>query len=302
MTAGGTQLPGLESHPLTLDDALAETAETMGQAITEHQPSRRFLLFSGGNDSLVVLDALAGHADEVVHVNTGIGIPETTEFARRVAGRYGLPYAELTPSVPYEWLVLNRWDGMPGPGAHRFTYTMLKERCIETLLREHRQFRGERFMLLTGARSAESRRRMGAAAVVRRKGGQVWVNPLLRWTNEQMAEYRQGQSLPVNEVSANLHMSGECLCGAMADQDESRGEREMIRFFYPGFDKRLTGMENECRSRGLPYAEWGVKRCDEKGPAGPMCSSCEGRQPSLFDESPVEIAGPSCATSPKEAA
>lgn len=287
------QLPGFETHSLTLDDALAQTAETMAEAIAEHQPSRRFLLFSGGNDSLVVLDALANQADEIVHINTGIGIAETTAFARHVAGRYDLPYTELTPPVPYEWLVLNRWDGMPGPGAHRFTYQRLKERCVEALLRDHRRFRGERFMLLTGVRNAESLRRMGYRDPVSRRGGQVWVNPLVRWTNEQMAEYRHGQSLPVNEVSANLHMSGECLCGAMADQDESRGEREMIRFFYPGFEKRLAELENECRSRGLPYTEWGVKRCAETSSAGPMCTSCEGRQPSLFDDVPIEIAEPS---------
>jgi 3'-phosphoadenosine 5'-phosphosulfate sulfotransferase (PAPS reductase)/FAD synthetase len=263
----------------TLDDALAQTAQTMAQVTAEHRPSRRFLLFSGGNDSLVVLDALAHHADEIVHVNTGIGIPETTDFVRRIARRYELPYTEMHPPDPYEWLVLNKWRGMPGPGAHRLTYQRLKERCIEALLREHRRYRGERFMLLTGIRNAESRRRLGYTNPVNRNGGQVWVNPLLRWTNAHMAEYRQGQSLPVNEVAANLHMSGECLCGAMADQDEKRSEREMIRFFYPGFDKRLAELESECRDRCLPYTEWGVKRRAETTPAGPLCTSCEGRQP-----------------------
>lgn len=292
-------LPGFEPPAYSVDDGLAEAREIVDRAVTNHQPSRRFLLFSGGNDSLVVLDALAPLADEVVHVNTGIGIPETTAFARRVARRYSLPFTELSPSTTtdaqgrpnrtYESLVLDaaKWNGLPGPGAHRFTYTMLKERSLEHLLRHHRTRRGERFMFLTGARRAESKRRMGGAVDVERRGGQVWVNPLLNWSHRNMAEYRQGQSLPTNEVSANLHMSGECLCGAMADQDHYREEREMIRFWYPGFESRLTRLENQCKAAGLRYCEWGVKRKGDDN-AGPMCQ-CAGMQPLPFDETPIVI-------------
>lgn len=287
-------LPGLGpvvQEPRALDELVAEAAEIVAAAKAEHQPTRTFVLFSGGNDSLVLLDAVATLADEVVHVNTGIGIPETTEFARRVGSSYRLPFTEMHPPIPYDELVLGRWDGLPGPGAHRFTYTMLKERCIEQLLRDNRSYRGERFLLLTGVRTAESKRRMGTAETVRRNGGQVWVNPLISWTNAEMLRYRQHHQLPVNEVSANLHMSGECLCGAMADQGDDRAERELIRFFYPEFDRRLTALEDRCSAEGKTYCEWGVKRPDARRRAdatggdalfdpddfSPLCASCEFR-------------------------
>jgi 3'-phosphoadenosine 5'-phosphosulfate sulfotransferase (PAPS reductase)/FAD synthetase len=273
----------LRLFEVSLEDALAQTREIMSAAKAKYQPSRTFLLFSGGNDSLVLLDALAGQYDEIVHINTGIGIPETTDFARRTAAGYRVPFTEMTPPDSYEHLVLNNWGGMPGPGAHYLTYQRLKERCVMALLRHHRTFRGERFMLLTGVRQAESVRRMGYKDPVNRTGGQVWVNPLLFWSHANMAEYRSAMSLPVNEVAVHLHMSGECLCGAMASQGPAREERELIRFFYPDFDNRLTALEQECRNKGLRWCEWGMARGKEPKPAGQLCQSCEFRQLSLMD-------------------
>ena len=269
----------------TLDEAIAEAHQIVQDALEQYQPAKTFALFSGGNDSLVLLDTMAEYADAVVHVNTGIGIPETNVFARKVGSSYGKPFIELHPPVPYEKLVLELpvLNGMPGPGVHHIIYQRLKERCIRALIRDHRTKRGQQFLLLTGVRKAESKRRMGyrhPVDVV--DGSQVWANPLLWWTNDEMKEYRTSRNLPVNEVSANLHMSGECLCGAMADQDASRSERAAIAFFYPEFHERLLALEEECRRRNLRYCEWGVKRPNTSdGPAGHMCQSCAYRQEAL---------------------
>lgn len=260
--------------------AVQEAHDIIERTVAEHRPEAVFLLTSGGNDSLVLLDVVAEHADAVVHINTGIGIEDTNRFALSVGATYSDTVMEYRPPIAYEDLVFDQWNGLPGPGAHRFTFTMLKERCVEQLLRDHGLRRGRRlrFLLLSGARKAESRRRMGHGQVVRRKGGQVWVNPIFTWSNAEMANHRQTRNLPVNEVAANLHMSGECLCGAMADQGPGREERALIRFFYPDFDQRLCDLEEECRSRGLRYCEWGVKRPGwKKDRGGPLCESCAWR-------------------------
>lgn len=267
--------------PRTLMEGINEAWWIMERAIEEHAPIRStFLLLSGGNDSMVLLDVCQRAANEIVHINTGIGIPETNEFVRWVVGAMGRTLTELHPPQTYEECVLNQWSGFPGPGAHQFTYTMLKERCVEALLRERRSRRGERFMLLTGARQDESDRRMGTSEPVRRRGGQVWVNPLIRWSNDLMRLYRGVHDLPVNEVTKHLHMSGECLCGAFAKP----GELDEIRFFYPEFGERIDRLEAEVAAAGLPYTKWGVKRPSTKRETvSPLCSGCAFRQMELAD-------------------
>jgi 3'-phosphoadenosine 5'-phosphosulfate sulfotransferase (PAPS reductase)/FAD synthetase len=271
----------LWDNPTT--DLEAEAEEIVAKAKEEHKPSRTIVLFSGGNDSLVLLDAMAKHADEVAHINTGIGIPDTTDFARKVGASYGLPYSEWSPPKGYEELVLTEkvLDGVPGPGIHHIIFQRLKERCVREMLRTYQQKRGERFLLLTGVRKAESKRRMGYDEPVDRNGREVWVNPLFWWGNDEMHRYREERELLINPVSANLHMSGECLCGAMADQGADREERAMIRFFYPAFDARLSSIEAECHKARKTYCEWGVKRPNAgKDEAERMCQSCAYR---LFD-------------------
>lgn len=265
---------------------IQEAHDIIERAKAEHPPEATILLYSGGNDSTVLLDVVREHVDLILHVNTGFGIPATNSFARDVMQASGIAWREASPPVPYEELVLTHpvLKGMPGPGVHGIVYQRLKERALRAILRELRTKRGQRFMLLTGVRRAESARRMGYSTPVDRKGGQVWVNPLLHWTNREMSDYRDCHGCPMSEVAANLHMSGECLCGAMADQGPERGERQQLRFFYPEFEARISALEEKCRRRGLPYTEWGIKRPNWRtDAAGAMCSSCEGRQLTLTE-------------------
>lgn len=267
------------TRPVTIEEGLAEACAVIERAVLEEGPIETiFLMLSGGNDSMVLLDALHDQADEIVHINTGIGIPETNEFVRWVVDAMGYPLTELHPPRSYESIVMDPklFGGFPGPGLHHFAYTRLKERPLRKLLADRRTKRGQRFMLLTGIRNAESARRMGYGSHVNRKGGQVWVNPLLRWSNELMAEYRVTRNLPVNPVSAHLHMSGECLCGAFAHP----GEMDEIAFFYPEFAARIAALEAQVEAAGLPNCKWG-ERPTKRGavPAGPMCAQC-----TLWDE------------------
>ena len=136
-------------------------------------------------------------------------------------------------------------------------------------------------MLLTGIRNAESQRRMGYSDPIDRRGGQVWVNPLLNWSNELMGRYRSERALPVNDVTKHLHMSGECLCGAFAKP----GELDEIAFFYPHFAERIRDLEQQAEQAGLRACRWG-ERPPKAGQAapGPMCNQCV----LWLDEEPVD--------------
>lgn len=260
-----------------LDAACAEAEQIVSDVIAEHKPKVVYLLLSGGDDSMVLLDIVSHRADAILHVNTGIGIPATSEFVRAECGRRGLTLHELTPPESFESLVLGRWDGFPGD--HKIAYGQLKRKAIEAFLNKKAD-RGKRIVLLTGLRRAESKNREYNYTPVERRGGEVWTNPLFFWTNEEMHAYRKVRELPRNPVSAEMHMSGECLCGSRAHP----GEREEWAFWHPEFIERVEALEAECRRQGKTYCVWGVrppaKRKEVEGQEQmfmPMCVACDDR-------------------------
>lgn len=197
---------------------------------------------------------------------------------------------ELRPPQSYEEVFLDKGviNGLPGPGMHRIAYSRLKERAIERLVREQKSAWRDRLMFLTGIREDESNIRMGyQSTIIDRKGAQVWVNPIYRWTNEEIRRYRGDHDLPINPVSQHIHISGECLCGAFAQP----GELDQIRFFFPETAARIEGWEKTAAEKGLKYCQWGARRPDQVDDPdlSPMCRQCVGQMSLLDDEAGIAI-------------
>lgn len=132
-----------------------------------------------------------------------------------------------------------------------------------------------RIMLLSGTRRQESARRMRTQANrYRCRGAQLWVNPLLDWTNDQMRRYREEHELPQSDVAALLHRSGECNCGCFAEP----GEREMLKSLWPEwFEETIGSLEREALEMGLGACRWGERPPNiplQDGKPVEMCSSC----------------------------
>lgn len=176
--------------------------------------------------------------------------------------------------------------GFPGPAGHKFAYQKLKERQLERCLREIKAEFGngkqqQRVVLLSGVRLAESERRKmtgTARGEWERKGNQVWVNPLSYWKNEEMAEYRREYDLPISDVTALIHKSGECQCLAFA----AKGEREFIISLFPQwYSENIRPMEDEAKRRGLKHWQWGWGAgellTERPEASGPMCQACDLR-------------------------
>jgi len=75
-----------------------------------------------------------------------------------------------------------------------------------------------------------------------------------------------------NAVVDKLHRSGECLCGALAREDEI-GE---IEFWYPEVAARIHALERQCHALGLP-SRWGSKWYVPPDPRQgwlPLCQDC----------------------------
>lgn len=251
----------------------------IGEALAEYgEPRKRFVLFSGGNDS-TVLAHWAKHntpVDALVHIDTGTALPGVREHCERVAELLDMELLVYESRDTYEKLVLgelNGWSGgFPGPAAHYIAYNRLKDRRIWDILRDHKEQRTDRIMLLSGVRQSESARRMRTAGFHSRYRAQIWVNPLYFWSSDDMRAYRRAHDLPQSDVAAIMHRSGECNCGCFA----APGERDMIRAFYPEFDAWLCDLERRVAERGIAACKWGVKPPRPgAAAAGPMCSDCQ---------------------------
>lgn len=248
--------------------------EIVKGAVAEHNPVRIFAMFSGGNDSICSTHLSMGIAEEVLHINTGIGIKKTREHVRTVCAQYGWPLREeYPPQMTYRQLVLKY--GFPGPGMHYLSYRILKERAIRKVIRESKTKRSDKVMLITGVRSSESARRMGYVEPVRMIGSQIWVAPIWEWSKRDCNEYRAANNLPESEVASLLHMSGECLCGSFAKPDELKE----IAYWFPQDAEEIYTLQREAKEAGV-HCIWGTrpkKQRSEELPFMPLCAGCEGR-------------------------
>jgi len=274
-----------EPEDLTLDQKIQQAHWIVNMALHTHVTMAEkllvgsVLLFSGGNDSNVLAHLMRGHITHFGHANTGIGIEQTRQHVRDVARSWDIPLLEF-PGDSYRELVLER--GFPGPGQHFKMYQRLKERALRKIRRELvTHSRKERVLFIAGRRRAESSRRESREIPeFEVEGSVVWVSPLVHWTSADMRAYRERfPDTPTNEVSAMIHMSGECLCGAFA----AKGELDEIGFFFPEVRSEIEVLEAEVEAAGIPEPRcrwgWGAYR-DTPGvhQSGRMCSSCDARQ------------------------
>lgn len=303
---GEVDLFGVDDREARLDRLIAEAHDLLRTALREHIEQYRdrrkrgrklaaiCIMFSGGNDSIVLAHLMRGMATHAVLANTETGIEETYQFVRDTCRSWRLPLIEKRPPVAYRDLVIEH--GFPGPAHHEKMYQRLKERCFRAAKRDLMDDpRNQRVVFLAGRRRRESERRnsraaAGAIVPVERDGNVIWVSPLHDWTNEDINTYRKRfVDCPRNEVADHLHMSGECLCGAFARPDEL----DEVGFFYPAAKARINQWEAEALAAGKAPTErcrWGWGAYDTQSRLGPrpktgrLCSSCAFGQLELFDE------------------
>lgn len=265
-----------EIDDLSLDDCLAITQKIIDLAAETYPNTvRKFCLFSGGNDSTVLFFVTKDVVDDIVHINTGIGIEETRNYVRELCNKYGKRLIEKSPpsGSTYEELVMEM--GFPGPNMHHLMYNRLKERALRQVQKEYvLKPRSTVVQFFSGVRYAESSRRSKTTDDMMKDGSAVWVAPLAHWSNANMEAYRKKYNLPVNPVSANLHISGECLCGCFARPDEL----EQIRFFYPETAQHIEMLQSKVQSAGHVKCIWGDGVRKSKKfikQSGVLCSSCD---------------------------
>lgn len=285
-----------------------------------HKQAGLLLLFSGGNDSTTVAHMFRDVATHAGHANTTVGIEATRQFVRDTCKSWGLPLLERTPPRErdqYRALVLSKeyddkgrpMGGFPGPSLHWKMYQRLKLRAIEQMQRELVDGRGTKYRLvaIAGRRRDESRRR-ATIPESERKGSLVWVSPMVHWTKLDLNTYRlraqrEGDPVPVNDVTRLVHMSGECLCGSYAHP----GERAELEHWFAPDLANIAELEATLRTPEYDFIPewrktWGwasvpeLRRLAIEGKAADeleaksegLCQSCaDPFQMGLFDLEPA---------------
>jgi len=257
----------------------ADPGEIVRAAIAEFNPVKIYVGFSGGFDSLVATHWSMRNIPgcEVFHVNTGIGIPATTDYVKEMCVSHNWPLriikAKEDCGKDYDELV--KRFGFPGPAMHSLMFRNLKERAVEKLLRDSKTHRADNAMLITGIRQDESQRRSGyQRRIISFKGNLLWVSAFYYKPRCWFSRYVEQHHLKRNPVSEVLGMSGECLCGAFAHP----GEKELIKIVCPATHARIEALEREVRASGH---DWGWEDTPPRKRAPnrteelfPMCIGC----------------------------
>jgi 3'-phosphoadenosine 5'-phosphosulfate sulfotransferase (PAPS reductase)/FAD synthetase len=250
--------------------------DVIAQARAEYKPISAWCLFSGGHDSTVLAHRCRDQYDGLCFIDTGTALPGVVEFVEEFAASLGKPLRIMQAGDAWRKLVLEL-GGFPGPAGHGRAYTRLKERQIRALVKREKvgKHPHSSVMLLTGKRRAESARRAKTTLGIDKRGGQLFVNPLIDWTAEDMRAYRAKHQLGESDPTSLIHRSGECNCGAFAEP----GEREMLQSLWPGwFDTTIGSLEREAKAAGVKACVWGQRPAgEEPSESGPLCSSCEFR-------------------------
>jgi 3'-phosphoadenosine 5'-phosphosulfate sulfotransferase (PAPS reductase)/FAD synthetase len=253
-------------------------------------------LFSGGNDSLACcyIASLHPRFDGILHINTGIGVEQTREFVRDTCRRQKWKLWEYKAienrqangkpdPMSYEDMVIRH--GFPGPGGHQMMYNKLKERPMRCFERDMgangRGKKKKRIMFISGVRIDESQRRkmnVSPELVQQIEPRRVFVSPVRHWHKVHLRWCREFANLQENQVSKDIHKSGECLCGAFAKPEEL----EELRFFYPEAAAEIDRIAAKVKAAGHSW-NWGCRppsKCSKKAniKSQPLCTSCNVRQ------------------------
>lgn len=250
--------------------ALEPCFALLDEAYDTHKPTHVFTLLSGGHDSTCATTLGQEWAERrgihvpVVFANTGTGIEE-----RHVVGtglkdtrshvidlcqmrEHEWSLIELHPPRSYDSLVMEM--GFPGPGFHdRLAYPRLKERSFRTLRRMAAE--SAYVMFITGVREEESLRRTEHVERIQVTPGVIWAGPIWDWTANDCGAFIAERGLPRNQISDMLHISGECLCGAMARKDEMRDLEEVV----PIRAQEIHDLEDRVERAGRRACRWGKR-------------------------------------------
>lgn len=207
-----------------------------------------YALVSGGKDSLTTAQVLheAGKLEACVALETGISTPDWKEFVMRVCEERGWPLEFYSTDYSYEQFVMQY--GFPGPSKHNWTMRYLKGRAIRAFKRQHPYA-----ILASGVRSGESDKRAISTKPVGQWEGVPILAPIYDWSTDEVWEFFYDRGFERAPAYSTLQISGDCLCGAYAGEDEPAA----VKYWYPAIWKRFEDLGTAIKEKFPTRCEWG---------------------------------------------
>ncbi len=189
---------------------LADAGDIVGWAVENFAPH---LCLTASMSDAVLID-LAVKVDpgiEVVFIDTGYHFPETLETLERVRRHYGLNLRIMTVAPHDEAL----WRADP------------ENCCSAVKVGQLDRALAGKAAWMSGLRRSEAETRAGAPIVARDLRGLVKVNPLARWTDDDVATYSLIHEVPRNPLLDQGYLSIGCqpCTQPTTDPDDPRSGR-----------------------------------------------------------------------------
>lgn len=175
-------------------------------------------MFSGGKDSLVTL--ISSGCKECVYMKTGVGLNQ--DYAQSICDKNGVYMHIIEPLPRFSYEEFVKRHSFPHQGMHSAVFGYLKWFSLRRFAREHKT---EDVVFLSGRRKRESKRRLLNPNIKAEDWPEKNIHikaPLFTWSNADVWEYIKQQNLDISPCYWDLDISGDCLCGSMSTNRESR--------------------------------------------------------------------------------
>lgn len=219
---------------------MKQTQRIIHRTFTEHKPA---LAFSGGGDSLVLLDIVhaLGYRPPLIFADSQMEYPENIDFVHQMAGRYGLPLHiarhHETPQQVWKkhgFPMLGKQSAREWMQSHKgrdFGFKLDVSTCCRKFKIKPARDKTKAIgcdCQLTGQRGAPDDRLRGmrshldGATKYLKKDKLTVCNPLTGWTDSMIRRYTRNHSLPVNPLKKQGCLTIGCkYCGGGAQFDNS---------------------------------------------------------------------------------
>lgn len=238
-------------------------------------------LCSGGKDSMSACSV--AHAirplDGIILVDTSIVARDGDNkpsyiAAKKFAQRLGVPFLCIKPKEDlkkgYEEVpCIGKYGigktyenyckkyGFPHADQHDDVMRYLKKKALVGFAMANTNSKKmERIALISGVRQKESVRRAVNAQIIgidQDTPRIIWISPVYYWTTEEAYAYVNKHDYELSESYTSLHLSGDCLCGAYAQKQESY----LIAQFYPDTGKQIAEIEKVAGRQHKGAKHWG---------------------------------------------